>query len=301
MEIFPCSTAKVHNTTVNLEAVISSALPLDVKIPTLPPSTFPSLIVLSVTDVPSIESKMPLSMSPTNLTFDMTFSPSLNFSVNVTAFPSEFALPSPSPSLSYESLAPTMNLTNEPSYAISYSPSIEVVKVNVTVIFKGVTDYFNKKELTLLSRETWRYLSMFEIHVKRVSILSQSAVNSRRTLTPSLAVVFQIEGHSSPDDFSSQLENLLIDNYSQYKDSLPMLKPFEAGLTTHSPTTVKEQNELISKPNDSLVIWWLVGSAVVLSIIAILSLLFVRRFRSKRQSRLSPAMQTAVAVSVRCI
>jgi hypothetical protein len=346
LEILSCSTANVHNNAANFKPIITSAIPSGAKIPTFPPSTFPSLIDTLVTDIPSIQSRIPQSLSPAKITLDMTLSPSENFndnfpsspsqvampivpsqtepsiwpttsnfdmtyfpnlelSGNVTTVPSEVSLLTSSPSSSYATYAPTTNGTS----ATSYAP-IGITQVNVTVVFKGVEDYFSKEELTLLSRETWRYLSMEDIHVEQISILSQSSINSIRILERSLVVVLEVEGHSSSDDFSNQLQNLLVDNFSDYRnflvDSLPILKPSETGSTTiptRSPTIVKEQNELISKPNEPVVNWWLVGSAIILSIIAIIVLLFIirSRYNRKRQSRTFPLVQTSVAVSVRCI
>jgi hypothetical protein len=295
MEIISFSIARVQNNVGSFKPVV---------VPTSSPSLFPSLTFMSVTAVPSFQSQVPQSISPSNSSFDMNFSPSLNSTNNFTSSPSTFASPSLSPSVSNTTNVPT---TNVPSRLGTFSPSIEVSQENVTIVFHGVEEHLSEQKLTLLARETLKYLSMSDIHVDRVSVLSQSTVNSRRLLARSLAVVFEIEGHSSSDNFLTRLHFLLLDNFSEYRnflvDSLPMLKPLGTEMTsrpTRSPTIVKEQNEFIAKSIESHVLWWLVGAAVALSIIAILALLLVRRSRQshQRKSRLFPVEQTAVAVSV---
>jgi hypothetical protein len=296
MEIISFSIARVQNNVGSFKPVVA---------PTSSPSLFPSLTFMSVTAVPSFQSQVPQSISPSNSSFDMTLSPSfLNSTDNFTSSPSTFALPSLSPSVSNTTNIPT---TNVPSLLDTFSPSIDVSQVNVTIIFHGVEEHLSEQKLTMLARETLKYLYMSDIHVDRVSVLSQSTVNSRRLLARSLAVVFEIEGHFSSDTFLTRLHFLLLDNFSEYLnflvDSLPMLKPLGTEMTsrpTRSPTIVKEQNEFIAKSIESHVLWWLVGAAVALSIIAILALLLVRRSRQshQRKSRLFPVEQTAVAVSV---
>jgi hypothetical protein len=349
MEIVSFSTASVQNNGGNFKVVKPSTTPLDVVEPTSSPSSFPSLTIMSITDLPNFQWQTPQSTSPTNVAFDMTLSPSLispniftsspsdfaspsfqsetqqsmspsnstfdmtlspsflNSTDKFTSSPSAFTLPSLSPSVSNTTNVPTTTTTNVPSSFDTYAPSIEISQVNITIVFHGVKDHLSNPKLTMLARETLKYLYMSGIHVDRVSILSQSFVNSRRILARSLAVAFDIEGHSSPNDFSTRIHFLLNDNFSDYRnflvDSLPMLKPLEAGMTTsptRSPTIVKEQNEFIAKSNESPVNWWLVGSAITLSIIAILALLFVFRSRQnrRRQSRQFPMEQTAAAVSV---
>jgi hypothetical protein len=290
--------------------------------------------VITVTDPPSSLPTSSPSLSP--LTETPTFMPTF-LSPTMSEFPSmtlhhpisgSSTEPSSPPSFLPTLLSSTVIPTApsfRPSFSPSSSPSHGTVRVNVTAVFADVQSMLEVADLQTLARETMGYLLSSNIAVESVTIVNQSIGNAtnggariasnssrRRRLVNSLVVDFVIEGRvSDVTSFEVQVQSAIVDRFSDYSgyllEAIPALTPvtFPPTVTpTRAPTQIKEQNEFIVKREgggDS-VNWWLLGSAIGLSVVAILAVLFVRRARraSRNRTRLFPVEQTAVTVSVQC-
>lgn len=209
--------------------------------------------------------------------------------------------------------------TTFPSSVSTSNPSLGSELVTVTAVFSDVQVPLDTDGLQKLTMETMIYLVSNNIFVERVTILSQSFDHSPsgariidRRLADSLEINMEIEGRSNGGNFQEQVQAFLVDDFSSYYnivlDAIPALKPDitvpsavpvpdPTRLPTRAPTQIKEQNEFIVQPKINSTNWWLLGSAVALSVVAIIAVLFVRESRRRaRRNRLFAVEQTGIVV-----
>ena len=256
--------------------------------PSLPPSLSPSLL--------------PATEAPTFNMANMTTSPSLPPHPLV----NETSEPSISPS-SQPSFTPTKHPSLRPSSVLSTYPSLGPELVYVTVVFANVQATLDSDAVETFALETKAYLTSETIVVERVAVLSQSIGNasslthiSFRRLEYSLVVAMEIEGRSTDSSLLDQVQAALVNSFSNYSsfllESLPALTPVAP---TPAPIQIQQQNEIVVEQRNNITNWWLLGSAVALSVVAVISVLFVRQSRRAHRDgiRAFPVEQTAVAVS----
>ena len=299
----------VNNTVVartnmpSTSPTLSPSMPTHTETPThLPSFIVPSFISPSVV-MPSVSNLPSMALLPVA---DGTYEPSLSIS----NFPSITLSASPS-------LLPS----SQPSFAPSFKPTPKFIFVEVTVAFADVDNILEGDNVQKLVWETKSYLHASNVTAESVILMDQSIGNtttsgarimrhnaSRRLLRTALLVDFQISGENSDDTFAAGVEFAMVNQFSNYsayvQEALPILTPapfVPVPAPTLPPSRVKEQNEFISKPRaGSSVNWWLLGSAITLSVVAVAAVLIVRQSRrraSRDRSRLFPVEQTAVTVS----
>ena len=180
--------------------------------------------------------------------------------------------------------------------------------MTITAVFANVGETLNAEAIKVIESTTQEYLTSNSTVIDRVAVLSQSVggvsnetdIGSRR-LAGSLAVEMEIEGKSENGTLHDLVQASIVDSFENYSsflmENVPVLVPI---VPTPSPTDVQEQAEaIIEEKKGRETNWVLLGSAVALSIVAVIAVLFVRQSRQSQEEhvRAFPVEQTAAVAA----
>lgn len=131
-------------------------------------------------------------------------------------------------------------------------------------------------------------------------VSNESRIGARR-LVGSLALEMEIEGKSETGTLHDQVQSSIVGSFANYSsfltENVPALVPVAP---SPSPTNVQEQAEaIVERKEGKQTNWILLGSAVALSVVAVVAVLFVRQSRGDQedQVRAFPVAQTAAVAA----
>jgi hypothetical protein len=192
-----------------------------------------------------------------------------------------------------------------PSFYPTEGPEI----VLLTAVFPGVTESQDEQTIEKYENATQNYLGISNgAVVYRVSVRAQSIgdaslmthLSTRRLQSDALVLDLEIEGRSTAGTLDGFVQEMIVEEFTNYYNfivaEVPALSP---GTPSPAPIHVQELQEFVNEERNNGTNWWLLGSALMLSAVAVFAVLFVRKSkRSREGARAFPVEQLAAPVSI---
>jgi len=231
---------------------------------------------------------LPASSHPSFPTSDLTENPS--------------STPSRLPTLA-PSLTPSNNLPTFLPSIPSFHPSVGREVMSITITFADVQIKLGKDTVEIFENVTANQITSNTTVISRVTVLSQSITNASgvnithpRRLRSGLAIEMEIEGMSKNGTIGKAVQAILVDGFPRYTKilfaAIPALIP---PIPTPAPFEKLSQPEIVMDEKKRTN-WTLLVSAVALSVIAVVAVLFVRHSRNTTRAGMEERMRQSSAL-----